>query len=57
MFDVVVILYLLDVVVILYLLCFLGEYKESQEWFMTRDVHDVRVVSPHGGWRRALTTV
>ena len=25
-----------------------GEYKESQEWFMTRDVQDVRVVSVGG---------
>lgn len=35
-----------------------GEYKDSQEWFMTRDVQDVRVVRTYmyyigiavGGW-------
>ena len=36
----------LCVVIILSSLCLSGEYKESQEWFMTREVQDVRVVSP-----------
>lgn len=29
-----------------------GEYKDSQEWFMTRDVQDVRVVRTYMGLYR-----